>query len=182
MRRTAPVVLIVTLAIAGCTSDAGKRSAPTLTAPTSSTGPLLGTFGIGNRATLPGGDTVQVYGYSADITPSNEFSRPRPGSVFSVIDVEGCAGQSPTPGALLNPFFFHLELPDGSTVPAGIPVKDPALSVARLIPGACSRGFVTFEVPTGVAPVTWSTPCLRRPSGGGCRRGKQQPAGDLQEM
>lgn len=143
--------MVVSLGLSGCTGGSTDRSTPPTTAP--SVGPLLGTFAIGQRATLPDGDGVQVHGFSADITPSNQFSRPRPGSTFAVIDVEACSGPSPTPGGLLNPFFFHLVMPDTSTVQAGIPVKDPPLNVAALTPGECRRGFVTFEVPSGVTPV-----------------------------
>lgn len=143
------------LALVGCSGGGGGAANPApAIAPTTSVGPLLGTFPLGQKAALPDGDSVQVYAYSAAITPSNPYSQARPGSAFSVLDVEACSGPSPTPGGLLNPFFFSLELPDKSTIPAGIPVKDPALNVNALAPGACSRGFVTFEVPTGVTPAT----------------------------
>jgi hypothetical protein len=117
-------------------------------------GPLVGTFPVGQKATLPDGDTVQVYAYAANITPSNQFSKPRPGAAFATVDAEACSGPSPTPGGLLNPFFFHLEVPGSDSIPAGIPVKDPALNVTGLAPGACSRGFVTFEVPSDKTPST----------------------------
>jgi hypothetical protein len=152
-RRTGRGLLVFALALAGCTGSSPKLAAPP-EAPTTTVGPLVGTFRIGQRAILPDGATVQVHGYSADITPSNPFSRPRPGSSFAVVDAEGCSGPSQTPGGLLNPFFFHLEMPGSATIQAGIPVKDPALNVAGLAPGVCSRGFVTFEVPADTSPTT----------------------------
>jgi hypothetical protein len=152
-RRRGLAVLVVALGLGACSSDSPKLAAPA-EVPTTKVGPLLGTFPIGQRATLSNGDTVQVHAYSANITPSNQFSKPRPGSAFATLDVEACSGSSPTPGGLLNPFFFHLEVPGSSPIQAGIPVKEPALNVTSLAPGACSRGFVTFEVPTDKTPTT----------------------------
>lgn len=151
-RRGLAVTLTLSVCLVGCRGGGGTPEPAPATAPTTVVGPLLGTFPLGQRATLPDGDSVQVYAYSAAVTPSNPYSQPRPGTAFSVLDVEACSGPSPTPGGLLNPFFFSLEMPDRSSIPAGIPVKDPPLNVSTLGPGACSRGFVTFEVPTGVAP------------------------------
>ncbi|HTJ73860.1 MAG TPA: hypothetical protein VL337_00705 [Acidimicrobiales bacterium] len=147
-------LLVALFALAGCSSGTPKTAPAPATAPTTVVGPLVGTFPVGQKATLPDGDTVQVYAYSANVTPSNQFSKPRPGAAFATVDAEACSGPSPTPGGLLNPFFFHLEVPGSETIPAGIPVKDPALNVAGLAPGACSRGFVTFEVPTDKTPST----------------------------
>jgi hypothetical protein len=163
------VPLVAIFALAGCSSDTPKSAPAPATAPTTVVGPLVGTFPVGQKATLPGGDTVQVFAYSANITPSNQFSKARPGAAFATVDAEACSGPSPTPGGLLNPFFFHLEVPGSASIPAGIPVKDPALNVTGLAPGACSRGFVTFEVPTDKSPsavvygipvgsVRWSIP------------------------
>jgi hypothetical protein len=159
-RRRRPIVkaLAAAVAFAGCTGGSGK--APDPSASITTAGPPLGEFAIGKRVALPNGDTVQVFEFLAAVTPSNQFSKPAPGSVFAVIDVEGCAGNSPAPDGILNPFFFHLNLRDRSTVPAGIPVKEPALTVPSLASGDCSRGFVTFEVPEGVAAqaVTYDIP------------------------
>lgn len=152
-RRSALVLVVVALGLAGCT---GSRHTPAQPAavPTTAVGPLLGTFRIGQRASLANGDTVQVYAYSADVTPSNPFSKPPPGSTFAVVDAEACAGPSQAADGLLNPFYFHLEIPGADAIPAGIPVKDPPLGATGLAPGACSRGFVTFEVPSGKTPTT----------------------------
>ena len=152
MKRAVLGTLALTLAFTGCSGDSRPPATAQVASPPSSAGPLLGTFPTGARATLPGGDTVQLHGYSGNVVPSNPFSKPRAGSSFAAADVEACSGGSPTPGGLLNPFFFQLVMPDGTTIPAGIPVKDPAFKPVTLAPGMCSRGFVTFEVPTNTTP------------------------------
>lgn len=137
----------------GCNGDfpAPSASSPAPSPEVSAPPDSLGTFVVGERAPFPNGESLQVHGYSVDMTPSNPFSKPREGWTFAAVDVEGCSGPSPTPGStLLNPFFFQLVLVDGTSLPAGIPVFEPALTVSAAERERCERGYVTFEQPAGI--------------------------------
>ena len=127
----------------GATGDAGG----TTTAPVQPR-----TARVGEKVDLANGDSVRVHGYDGNATPSNEFSRARPGMTFRAVDVEACAGPQRSQDGVVNPFDFVLLLPDGGRAQSSIPVKEPGLGVAPLDPGRCTRGFVTYEVIAGVTP------------------------------
>jgi hypothetical protein len=103
---------------------------------------------------------VQVLSYGSNVTPSNQFSKPKPGLVFAAIEVQGCAGQEETRTGFLNPFSFSLLMPDDSRVQSALPVKDPGLHIGPEAPGACTRGFVTYEIAAHAKPtaVLWDGP------------------------
>lgn len=107
---------------------------------------------LGERVQLENGRSVQVFGYEPETVPSNPFSTPERGKVFSAIDVEGCTGGTGSATGLLNPFYFTLALPDGSRAQTSIPVKEPALSVGPQKANECQRGYVTYQVREGVKP------------------------------
>jgi len=142
MRRLA-VTLLIGLTAVSCSGAAKTPSGHTAATRAAS---------VGEKVGLPGGDSVKVYSYAPDISPSNPFSKAQPGTSFSAIDVDGCAGGQRRDAGVVNPFEFTLLMPDGSRVQTSIPVKDPGLNVVPLDPGACIRGFVTFETPSGATP------------------------------
>ncbi|MEX1254911.1 MAG: DUF4352 domain-containing protein [Dehalococcoidia bacterium] len=107
---------------------------------------------IGDKVEASGGISLIVYSYDAPVTSANEFSRPDPGNIFAAIDVEMCTGANPPESASVNPFDFRLQMPDNSRLEPGISAKEPELNSTNLLANDCVRGWVTFEVPEGVAP------------------------------
>jgi Domain of unknown function (DUF4352) len=105
---------------------------------------------MGETATLASGDQVTVYSYTSSVAPPNQFSTPKPGNEFSVIDAEACAGNA---SMSINPQSFGLQMPDNSRLdPAFTSAVEPRLNLSNLAPGDCARGYVTFETPQGQAP------------------------------
>jgi hypothetical protein len=105
---------------------------------------------VGETATLADGATVTVYSYTPSVPPSNQFSKPKSGNEFSVIDAETCAGNA---AMSLNPQSFGLQMPDNSRLdPAFSSAVEPRLNLTNLGTGDCARGYVTFETPQGQTP------------------------------
>jgi hypothetical protein len=106
---------------------------------------------MGETATLANGDhQVTVYSYTSSVAPANQFSTPKPGNEFSVIDAEGCAGNAQMS---LNPQSFGLQMPDNSRLdPAFSSAVEPRLNLTNLGTGDCARGYVTFETPQRQTP------------------------------
>lgn len=155
MRRLAVLVLV---ALAGCSGvDEGTKVESSPSAPTdqpaaveTTTAPTRANV-VGDKVALRNGDTVQVYSYNSGITSGNQFLRPKAGMQYVAIDVEGCA-KAASPFGTVNPFSFHLAMPDNTRLQSGVPAKEPALNSGAQAPGDCIRGWVTFEVPTGAKP------------------------------
>jgi hypothetical protein len=107
----------------------------------------------GETVTLPSGLAVTAHSYSPSVQSDNEFLQPEAGKKFVAIDVEGCAGSGLGDGeGSLNPFDFSLQMPDNTRIGPTMPVVDPALHHADLLPGECVRGLVSFQVPKGQRP------------------------------
>lgn len=107
---------------------------------------------VGNSAVSPSGFEVTVYSYSSPIQSDNELSKPKAGTQFAAIDVEGCAGSQSGDENSLNPFYFSLQMPDNTRLMPTASVAEPALPLTNLLPGDCVRGLVTFQVPQGQSP------------------------------
>ena len=112
---------------------------------------------LGETATTSkDGNTLTVFCYESPL--SVEGAKPDPGFEFSTIEVEGCAGSSSGEDLMyVGSNAFSLRSPDGTRVqPEGFgkdeKVREPALRTMDPVPGACERGFVTFQTPRGERP------------------------------
>jgi hypothetical protein len=93
--------------------------------------------------------TVHSYEQPAGI-PTSTFSKPSAGHEFGAVEVEGCNSTSQTLD--LNPYQFQLEMPDHSRLQPTVASRVPALHDTPLASKDCVRGWVTFEVPSGILP------------------------------
>jgi hypothetical protein len=124
-----------------------------------SNAPSQQNLSIGDTATFANGSSVTLYSYTSPVQSDNPLKQPQAGNQFAVIDVEGCADNTEVTNEsgeaqefVFNPFFFTLEMPDGTRLQRTISVVEPALSAVNIQAGDCVRGSVTFEVPQGVTP------------------------------
>jgi hypothetical protein len=124
-----------------------------------SNAPSQQNLSIGDAATFANGSSVTLYSYTSPVQSDNPLKQPQAGNQFAVIDVEGCADNTEVTNEsgeaqefVFNPFFFTLEMPDGTRLQRTISVVEPALSAVNIRAGDCVRGSVTFEVPQGVTP------------------------------
>lgn len=102
------------------------------------------------------GNTLTVFSYESPL--SVEGAKAEPGFEFSTVEVEGCAGSSSGKDLMyVGSNAFSLRSADGTRVqPEGFgrdaKVREPALRTMDPVPGACERGFITFQTPRGERP------------------------------
>jgi hypothetical protein len=97
--------------------------------------------------------TVTVYSVDEPVIPSGEESPPAAGDEFAVADAQLCAGPNGAPLFGISNS-FSLVFADGSRVmPSVLSAESPAFSGSGTIAAdRCSRGFITFEIPSGSVP------------------------------
>lgn len=134
-------------AAASLTLDANSGTAvsTTSTSLAAGTGPAVGTapegelHGVGEAVTTASGNTLTLHAVDAAGAGPNRYAA----------DVEACA----TSAARISPSLFSLELANGSVLAPVGDGKQPALGDSDLTPGACGRGWVTFQLPPDQAAV-----------------------------
>jgi hypothetical protein len=106
---------------------------------------------IGQTLTTSRGNRVVIHAFELPV-PSLP-SAAGPGREFAAIDAELCQDQPPVPGGTQASSGFELVMPDNTRAAAAAAVRKPELPlIATLGQGDCLRGWVTFEVPSGVRP------------------------------
>jgi hypothetical protein len=144
---------------AASTSGPAAATSPTPTAAPSS-------YPLGTKVNVPvtfeGIAAVEVQAYYPNVTSSNSYEAPDPGTTWAAIDATECAGSSGSnTGASSSD--FALLLSNGSTASTAFaegPLKPSALAALNSLGGAntslaaeqCDRGWVLFEVPNGTTP------------------------------
>lgn len=110
---------------------------------------------MGEKATFPNGETVQVHGYQPVVRPDTTLATPSDaGGSFSVVEVEACAGTDGAASAEAGR--FRLEMPDGRRIdPSSVTAKEPPFRKPGA-PGECNRGAITYEVGPGQRPAAVS--------------------------
>jgi hypothetical protein len=97
---------------------------------------------------------VTVFSVQHPVTPSSNFEKPEAGKEFAAADVRVCAGPA---GSQHGPsdVLFQLVFADGATVaPTFMLGRQPDLgSISALGANQCARGFVTYQIASGTAPV-----------------------------
>lgn len=107
---------------------------------------------VGETATLDNGNSVTVFSGQSGVPAPESVYKARPGMEFFVVEAEVCVPASATDASYFTPREFSL-LRDGSVRrQAGVPTKLPALRGARVEPGECNRGYITFQVEEGEDP------------------------------
>lgn len=123
-------------------------------------------YALGTKVNVPvtftGIDSVEVSAFFGNVTSSNQYEAPDPGTTWAGIDATECAGSSgSSTGA--NSSDFSLLLSNGSTGQSAFasgPLSTPQLAALNslggantsLAPGQCDRGWVLFTVPSGTTP------------------------------
>lgn len=91
-------------------------------------------------------DELAVVHSVRPFTSDNQFIQPEKGA-YLVADVHERVNAGSTP---YNPFYWHLQAPDGTTYdPTN--AADPSYGSGELAAGQQARGLVTFDVPPGTA-------------------------------
>lgn len=111
----------------------------------------LSDYAMGSTLTVtPGDHKITVYSYKP-VTSDNRFTQPKAGFAFAAVDIQQCAGAA---GDRFGPnrFDWELAMPDNTRLKPGSTVAEPQLGSSPLGPNDCIRGFVSFEVPTGITP------------------------------
>lgn len=163
--------VLLTSCNASASSDEARASTSSVTtsvATNSSTVPGPGVLRIGEQATTKEGNVVKVLTYQQSL-PSKAVE-PDPGTEFAAVEAEICAG--PSSAARVSAEGFKVEMADGDRRGRSFfGPKEPVLTEGRVMPGACARGWVNFEVPRGKRPayVVFQGSSLARWAAGGTR-------------
>ena len=87
--------------------------------------------------------------------PEDEAAyRPGRGMEFFVVDAEACVPETAGEPVFFSPREFGLLGSDGVRRIATIPAKMPALRGARVSPGNCNEGYITFQIEEGADPMS----------------------------
>jgi hypothetical protein len=125
--RRAVAAVGVGLLVAGCGAGGSDEARPGVRARSA--------LGLGERLTLPTGESIAVHEYRA--------GQP------ALVEVEACAGTDGRSSA--EPGRFRLELEDGGAIAATSPADEPSFQ-APSTPGECRRGRIAYEVGPGQTP------------------------------
>ena len=159
----------IALTLTGCTT-AAVTSGSVVTTTTAagsaaaSAATPKGTYPVGATVKVPvtisGIDSVTLTQVYPNVSSSNQYESPDPGTTWFAADVTECAGpKGSNTGA--NPYDFAVLLSNGSTGQRAIasgPLVGPLSTLNSvggtnsLSPGQCDRGCVLWSIPTGVTP------------------------------
>lgn len=109
------------------------------------------TLDLGETAELESGGRLTVLS-EAGVPEDEAAYRPGRGMEFFVIDVEACVPESAEAPVFFSPRQFGLLGSDEVRRIATLPARMPALRGARVSPGNCNQGYVTFQTDAGAEP------------------------------
>ena len=124
------------------TTFSSTTAAPTTAAPTTAAPPAKPV--IGDTLNVGDGAIARVNSVAANAEPLNDFIKPDPGTTFTRVAVELCAGSKPLS---VNPLYFSAALDDNTT--ADVALGGQALETFTVAPGGCTGGTVDVTVPDG---------------------------------
>ena len=110
------------------------------------------TLEVGETADLASGGRLTVLSGEAGVPEDEALYRPGGGMEFFVIDVEACVPDSADEPVFFSPREFGLLGSDEVRRLAAAPARTPALRCARVSPGDCNQGYVTFQIEEGADP------------------------------
>jgi hypothetical protein len=97
---------------------------------------------VGDVVEIDDGERARVNAVTPDAPPLDGSVTPEPGTSFTRLDVEQCAGDDELP---TNPLYWSVQLDDGSMVEATIGAQ--GFETITLASGGCQRGDVVVSVP-----------------------------------
>lgn len=125
----------------GTTTDTSKTNTST----GNESKPTTQTYKLGDQVKLK--DNVVTVHTVADYTSSNQFIKPKDGNKFVVVDVS--IKNDSKEAINYNLFDFKLQDDKDYSYSTGLADKEPSFSSGALQPGQSTRGFLSFEIPTG---------------------------------
>ena len=120
-----------------------RKPALTTAAPTTTARPAEDAV-VGDTIKISDGALARVNSVTANAAPLNEFATPEPGTTFTRIAVELCAGSKPLS---VNPLYWTAALDDNTT--ADVALGGQTLETYAVAPGGCTAGTVDVTVPDG---------------------------------
>ncbi len=99
---------------------------------------------VGETVGFDDGSLARVNAVTPNAPASNEFLQPEPGTTFTRIAVEQCAGDD---GVSVNSLYFRGFLEDNTSAEVALGAQD--LATIGLRPGGCVAGNVDVAVPDG---------------------------------
>lgn len=107
---------------------------------------------VGGTAELESGASLTLVSSEAGVPEDEATYRPESGTEFFVVNVEACVPETAAGPAFFSPREFGLLGSDEVRRIATAPAKTPALRGARVSPGNCNEGWVTFQIEEGAEP------------------------------
>jgi hypothetical protein len=100
------------------------------------------------------GTQVTIYSFDSPVIPRDQSILPGAGKIFAVAGAGVCPASNPVGGVTpVGAASLTLQMPDGSAIASSSSdAIQPALAAVNLTASQCTRGFVTFEVPSGAKP------------------------------
>ncbi|CAN5890756.1 hypothetical protein BH23ACT11_BH23ACT11_29300 [soil metagenome] len=141
---------VVTVRVGGTDGDGGttraEPPAPTLPDDTD----IKRT--VGETATLDNGNSVTVFSGERGIPPEDFVYEARAGMEFFIVEAEVCGSETGAEPSYFTPREFSLLNANAVRRMASVPTRLPALRGSSVDPGACNRGYITFQVEEGKEP------------------------------
>jgi hypothetical protein len=162
---------IVGIVACGGGSDAkakviGHASSSTSSSTTTTTTLPSNVGKVGDKIRTQLGNVETVYGYEQP-SPAPQFMTPDAGKEYAAADIEACVNadltKDPDTGAAVppdqqvisvNPYDYQLMMPDNTRLQPTFGAREPALNATDVEHGQCVRGWVSWQVPIGVRPVS----------------------------
>lgn len=107
---------------------------------------------VGETAKLDSGGSLTLISGEAGVPEDETAYKPGRGMEFFVVDVEACVAESADEPVFFSPREFGLLGSDKVRRIATVPAKMPALRGARVSPGNCNKGYLTFQIEQGADP------------------------------
>ena len=139
------VLIGVVAAVAGSGSDDGDSTASGDGRSSSNSDARSGDDDVSVGDVIEnGGNLARVNVVTPNAPALDEFTSPDPGTTFTRLDVEECAGSDALP---TNPLYWSAQLDDNTMVDAVLGAQ--GFQTITLAPGGCQRGTVDVGVPAG---------------------------------
>ncbi len=169
-RKFAVLVLVTSVAACGGSSTPKAKvigNASSSSTSTTTTTTLPSNVGkVGDKIQSALGNVETVYAYEQP-SPPVQFRTPDAGMEFAAADIELCVNadltKDPDTGAAIppdkqyvsaTPFDYELMMPDNTRLQPTFGAREPGLNATNIERGQCLRGWVAWQVPVGVRPVS----------------------------
>lgn len=107
---------------------------------------------VGGTAKLKSGGSLTLVSSETGVPQDEAAYRPGRGMEFFIVGIEACVSESADEPVFFSPREFGLLGSDKVRRIATVPAKMPALRGARVSPGNCNKGYLTFQIEQGADP------------------------------